>query len=226
MSTRADWAIRAAYDARAAEYLAVAGDLEQMDAADRSLIATWRDGTEGPLLDAGCGPGHWTAFLVDGHREARGIDLSVAFIDAARTRHPGIRFDRGTLQALPDADASLGGVLAWYSLIHTPPGELPGILAECARVLRPGGSILLGFFDGPAGEPFAHAVAPAWFWTADALGEMLTEAGFVISRRAVRGRGPDEISRRAHGDLTAVRTVDPPGPSVVTATAPPAGSLG
>ncbi|MBD1544477.1 hypothetical protein G9E11_19985 [Arthrobacter sp. IA7] len=54
-------------------------------------------------------------------------------------------------------DGHLAGILAWYSLIHFEPAELPLILGEFARCVKPGGSVLLGFFDGPAGEPFPHA---------------------------------------------------------------------
>ncbi|WP_426181584.1 class I SAM-dependent methyltransferase [Microbacterium sp. TWP3-1-2b2] len=140
-----DAAIAAAYDARAAEYIEIAGSIDQMDAADRSLIGQWRDSTPGNLLDAGCGPGLWTVFLHDGHREeghreeghreVAGLDISAEFLVSARRRLPHLRFEQGSFRALPFDDASLGGILAWYSLIHTPPEEVPVILTEFARVL-------------------------------------------------------------------------------------------
>ncbi|MFJ4225625.1 class I SAM-dependent methyltransferase [Microbacterium sp. NPDC089695] len=198
-------AIAAAYDARAEEYTAIAGELAQMDPRDIATIRGWRDDTAGALLDAGCGPGHWTAFLAEGGREARGVDLSAEFVAVARTRHPGIRFEVGSFRALPAEDASLAGILAWYSLIHTPPEEAPLALAEFARVLRPAGTLLLGFFDGEPGEPFAHAVTAAYFWSAEALGEMLADTGFEVEWSEIRDRIPGEISRRPHGALLARR---------------------
>ena len=48
-----------------------------------------------------------------------------------------LRFEVATLRALPVADAALGGLLAWYSLIHTPPAELPTAVDEFARVSAP-----------------------------------------------------------------------------------------
>lgn len=201
--TTADAAIAAAYDARATEYVAVAGAIEQMHTRDAAVIESWRDGTDGPLLDAGCGPGHWTGFLSRGGRSVRGIDLSGEFLATARERHPGIRFDLGSFRDLPLEAGSLGGILAWYSLIHTPPADLPAIFTEFARVVTPGGSLLVGFFEGEPREQFAHAVAPAYFWSTDALAAVLAEAGFEVVSTEVRGRESDEISVRPHGSLVA-----------------------
>lgn len=205
MGSHSDDGIGAAYDARAAEYIALAGTIEQLDPRDATVIAAWRDGTTGQLLDAGCGPGVWTEFLSRDGREARGIDLSAEFIANARQRHPGLPFDVGTFRRLPLEDGSVGGILAWYSLIHTPPAELPEVLREFARVLAPGGRILIGFFDGEPREPFAHAVAPAYFWSADALAALLADAGFEVVSTETRGREPGEISTRRHGSVVARR---------------------
>ena len=204
MGRASDPDIGAAYDARAAEYVALAGSIEQMDARDAAVIAAWRDGTRGLLLDAGCGPGPWTEFLSRGGREAHGIDLSAEFIATARTRHPGIPFEIGSFRDLPFEAGAVGGILAWYSLIHTRPSDVPEILTEFARVLAPGGSILIGFFDGEPREPFAHAVAPAYLWSADALAEMLAAAGFEVVASETRGREPGEISARPHGEISAI----------------------
>lgn len=204
MTASADADLGAAYDARAAEYIEVAGTLAQMDPADREAIGRWRDGCSGTLLDAGCGPGHWTGFLAQGGREARGIDLSAAFLAAARAAHPRLRFDVGSFRELPLADASVGGVLSWYSLIHTEPADVPAVLAEFARVLVPGGRLLLGFFDGPSREPFAHRVAPAWFWSPETMAELLSDAGLTVTGIASRPREPGEISVRPHAAVTAV----------------------
>ncbi len=200
-------AVAAAYEARAAEYIAIAGTVEQMDPRDRARIEDWRDSTGGALLDAGCGPGHWTEVLSRGGRAAGGIDLSEAFIASAQSRHPDLQFEVASFRALPFEDGSFGGILAWYSLIHTPPADLPAVFAEFARVLRPGGGLLLGFFDGVPREPFAHAhaVAPAWYWSPEVLIELLADAGFAADGIRRRGREPGEISVRPHADIEAIR---------------------
>ncbi|WP_292790065.1 MULTISPECIES: class I SAM-dependent DNA methyltransferase [unclassified Microbacterium] len=201
-----------AYDARAAEYREVAGDLGLMDPRDRELIRRWRDETPGRLLDAGCGPGHWTAFLHGDEgaefgtgRDVEGIDLSAAFIHGARARYPHLSFHHGSFRTLPQASGTVGGVLAWYSVIHTPPTELPDVFAEFARVLAPGGSLLLGFFVGEPRAVFPHAVAPAFFWTAEALSPLLAAAGLELQWSETREREPGEISSRPHGALRALR---------------------
>lgn len=198
-----DDVIAAAYDARATEYIEIAGSIAQMDAADRKLIGEWRDQSTGRMLDAGCGPGLWTEFLHDGHRDVIGVDIATQFLAAARNRFPHLAFEQASLRALPFEDASFGGILGWYSLIHTPPTELPLILAELARVLEPGGSLLIGYFDGPPRERFSHAVAAAYFWSAETLSVLLEEAGLTVTATQQRRRDPGEVSRRPHGALTA-----------------------
>lgn len=180
MVNAASEAVGRAYDARAREYVELFGDEERLAGADRDLVVRWRDSTRGLLLDAGCGPGQWTALLGHGGRRVLGLDVSERFLAHARDVHPGATFVRGSLHALPLADGSAGGVLAWYSTIHVEPEALPGTFDELRRVLSPGGSLLLGFFGGPPAEPFAHAVTTAYFWSADALGTLLVDAGFVV----------------------------------------------
>ena len=200
-----DAAVAAAYDTRAAEYIELAGSIEQMDAADRALIADWRDATEGSLLDAGCGPGLWTDVLHDGDRDVFGIDISEEFLASARHAYPHLRFIAASFRDLPVADASLGGILAWYSLIHAPPAEIPAVLQEFARALKPDGSLLVGFFGGPPREPFPHAVTEAYFWSTEALGELLESAGLTISHQEHRARTAVEVSTRPHAALTAIK---------------------
>ena len=201
-----DAQIAEAYDARAEEYVALIGSLDQMERADVALIGRWRDGTTGSLLDAGCGPGLWTAFLAEGGPDVVGVDISAEFLAAARERHSGVRFEAASMRELPFPDGSFGGILAWYSLIHRQPDELPAVLAELARVTAPGGRILVGFFDGEPGERFAHAIAPAYYWSAAALGERLETAGFAVTDVERREREPGAVgSVRPHGALIAER---------------------
>ena len=201
-----DKQVAAAYDARAAEYIELIGSIDQLERADVALIERWRDDTPGPLLDAGCGPGVWTGFLGAGGRDVFGVDLSAKFLAAARIRHPGLRFEVASMRALPFADGSFGGILAWYSLIHLLPAHVPAVLVELERVLAPGGRILIGFFDGEPGAEFPHAVAPAHYWSADALTVLLDEAGFTVLESERREREPGSAgSVRPHGALIAER---------------------
>ncbi|MFJ6428712.1 class I SAM-dependent methyltransferase [Microbacterium maritypicum] len=195
-----DVRIRDGYAARAGEYTELFGDIGQMDDIDRERIGRWSDGIDGRILDFGCGPGHWTAFLVDRGADAEGIDLVPEFVNDASARFPQVPY---RVASLTDADVpagSLGGVLAWYSLIHATPDELPSLLAAARRAIREGGHLLIGFFDGTDGEPFPHAVTTAHYWSVDGMSALLERAGFSVLDSDARVQ--DE--RRPHASISAV----------------------
>jgi SAM-dependent methyltransferase len=152
------------------------------------------------VADVGCGPGHLTALLHDLGLDAFGLDLSPAMVDHARRAHPALRFDEAWMEALPVEDGALGGVLAHYSMIHTPPGELPALLAEQVRVLAPGGLFLVSFFatEGPEPVRFDHKVAPAYSWPADRFAELLAGAGLVTFARLVHDPASERGFLDAH----------------------------
>jgi SAM-dependent methyltransferase len=175
-----------AYERRAAEYTALFGTMTSVHPSDRQLVATWADGIQGPVIDAGCGPGQWTGFLAEHGLAVRGVDLVPSFVDHARSALPGLSFTVGSLDALEDRPGSVGGVLSWYSLIHREPRDIGVPLREFHRVLRPGGGVLIGFFEGTAVEQFAHAVIPAYRWPVSALSEELEAAGFEVVESHVR----------------------------------------
>lgn len=193
--------MREAYAARAGEYIAVLGSVEATAGNDRALIARWAAGLTGSAVDVGCGPGHWTEFLRCRGVAVEGVDLVPEFVTSAQARFPDASFRVGSLLEL-DADLdALGGILAWYSLIHLAPAELPGAIAALSTRLRPGGSLLLGFFEGPRTEVFAHAVTPAWFHPLETLRLLAEEAGLDVIHTARRGAP----GMRDHGELIAVR---------------------
>jgi hypothetical protein len=61
---------------------------------------------------------------------------------------------------------------------------------------------LLGFFNGPAGESFPHAVTTAYYWSEDAMSQHLAAAGFEVLEVHVR----TEPGNRPHAAIIAVRT--------------------
>ncbi|MDQ0618858.1 class I SAM-dependent methyltransferase [Arthrobacter globiformis] len=197
-----DMQVQDAYAARAAKYTALFGSAEKAHGSDQRLMSHWAQSLSGPAIDAGCGPGHWTAFLANHGIEVEGIDLVPLFIEEARRRFAAPQFRVATLRALGVPDGHLAGILAWYSLIHFEPAELPVVLSEFARCISPGGSILLGFFEGSAGEPFPHAVATAYYWSVDAMSQHLVTAGFEVQEVHVRA----EPENRPHAAIIAVRT--------------------
>lgn len=193
--------VRDAYSARARDYIEFAGNIELTHHLDQQRIATWASLTSGLVVDAGCGPGQWTGFLHAQGAPVLGVDLVPEFITAARESNPELDFHLGDLRSLPVAAAEASGVLAWYSLIHLAPDDMPSALAEFARVIGPGGRLLIGFFDGPEGEPFEHGVTTAYYWTIMALEDLLIEAGFVVTDFETR----TDPGRRPHASIAAVR---------------------
>ncbi|GAB3665001.1 hypothetical protein GCM10027596_30400 [Nocardioides korecus] len=194
--------VGAAYDARAEEYADRLGALDQMAAEDRARILGWAAEHPGRLLDAGCGPGHWADALTSARPDpVVAVDVSRRFLDRARTRFPRVAFVRADLAALPVADGSFDAVLAWFSLIHARPAELPRLVGELARVLAPGGSLMVGYFHGEPGTRFDHAVTTAHHWSADALADLLGVHDLHVDHVDVR-RPPGQ---RALGALAATR---------------------
>jgi ubiquinone/menaquinone biosynthesis C-methylase UbiE len=173
--------VREAYAARAAEYISLFGSIEAAAEQDREDVLAWARAVNGRIIDLGCGPGQWTNYLHESGVDIEGVDPVPEFIDEARQRHPGVDYRLGHADRLGVEDASLGGVLAWYSLIHTDPDQIGALLTEFARCIRPGGGLAIGFFEGAELAPFDHAVTTAYFWPVGLLSSRVERAGFVVA---------------------------------------------
>ena len=107
---------------------------------------------DGPVLDAACGTGRHTAHLVaSGRAEVIGVDASEAMLARARAKLPQVDFRAGDLTALPLPDASVAGAVCALALSHLP--DLKPAIAELARVLQPGGRLVI---SNP--HPFATGI--------------------------------------------------------------------
>ena len=98
-------------------------------------------------LDAGCGSGYFSRRLVEGGAKVRGLDASTAMIEAARAHAQTVdpqqlHFEHvSTIETLDEKDASYDGILCLSVLEYLDAPE--ATLGEFARVLRPGGHLLL-----------------------------------------------------------------------------------
>lgn len=95
---------------------------------------------EGPILDAGCGTGNNLVHLRTLGATV-GLDFSAEALEFCRTR--GVDVVRGSVMALPFTDASASGVTALDVLYHAWVTDDRAAVAEMARVVRPGGFVLV-----------------------------------------------------------------------------------
>ena len=197
-----------AYDRLAPQYAELFADVRRAHPADRAaygeLARLVLDDGGVRVGDLGCGPGHWAAHLADQGLEVSAVDLSPVFVTMARLAHPGLDVQVGSLSDLPLDDETLDGAVCWFSLIHTPPEDLAAVLDEVARVLVPGGRLLVGFkaVEGDETEEvvaYDHRVVTGYLWPTDVLVAQLHDAGLEETHRRVREPGPDE--RFLHGAL-------------------------
>ncbi|MFB8182733.1 class I SAM-dependent methyltransferase [Streptomyces sp. NPDC055966] len=143
---------RTSYDTVAAGYADLTRHLLDETPEERAVLALFADLVRaqggGPVADVGCGTGRITAHLHQLGVDVFGIDISPGMIEVARRDYPGLRFDLGSMTDLALADASMTGLVAWYSLIHVPDDEISSVFAHFQRVLQPGGPLLLSFHVG------------------------------------------------------------------------------
>ena len=205
---------RWSYDAIAVDYAEHFRDAMAARPWDRAVLAVFAElvqaGSPGPVADVGCGTGWTTGHLHGLGLDVFGVDLSPGMLAVARRSHPGLRFEVGSMLALDLDDGVLGGLVASYSTIHVPDEELPVVLAEFARVLAPGGHLLLVFQVGDGAlhmtEALGHRIELEFHRRRpDDLAELLAQAGLPVRTRVLRE--PEEDERTAQAYLVARKPV-------------------
>jgi ubiquinone/menaquinone biosynthesis C-methylase UbiE len=159
---------------------------------DREILtrfaAATRRGSQGghPVCDLGCGPGHIGAFLAAHGVDTVGIDLSAGMVAQARLSCPALSFRQGDMTALALPDHTFTGIVCFYALIHVPRAQVATALLEMARVLVPGGALLVAVHGGRGtlhademvGQP---ADLDATLFSIAELCELIQRAGFAIT---------------------------------------------
>jgi SAM-dependent methyltransferase len=178
---------RAGYDAVADRYAQEIGDELAHKPLDRALLRALVDvtGTPGRYADIGCGPGHVSRFLAGLGVSVTGIDLSQAMIARARADVPDVAFETGDMTALECPAGSFDAIVAFYSLIHLDDDSIGRACREFARVLRPGGRVLVAFHEGEetehVSEWWGHKVNLDFRFLSEAtVSSRLTGAGLQI----------------------------------------------
>jgi SAM-dependent methyltransferase len=95
----------------------------------------------GDALDAACGTGRHSAYLAERGHRVIGVDASPEMLAIAERKVPGASFHRAELTSMPLPSRSVDLVVCALALCHLP--DLVPVFAEFARVLRPGGHVVI-----------------------------------------------------------------------------------
>jgi SAM-dependent methyltransferase len=170
-------------------------------------------GPAGVLLEAGCGEGYGASLLAGRCNAVVALDYDAATVAHVRLAYPGLPVVRGNLVALPLRERSVDWVVSLQTLEHL--WDADAFVAECVRVLRPGGTLVvstpnrlsfspgLGPDDKPA-NPFHHKE----FAPQDLLA-LLNRHADVDMMIGVRHGAAIRLWEHAHGSIVAAQLARP-----------------
>lgn len=107
---------------------------------ERAVLAAWLGEPEGrKVLSLGCGTGRLMGYATDG------VDFSPTMIAVAKARQPSKRFTVADAARTPYPGGSFDAIFCLHVFMHQSRGKVAEMLAECHRLLRPGGSLIADF---------------------------------------------------------------------------------
>src|ERR1700682_3682351 len=131
--------------------------------------------------DLGCGSGQMSAALAPFVGRVIAVDASAAMLQAAKRRlsaFDNVDLRRGELEALPIDDRALDVATLMLVLHHVPEPERA--LAEVARVLKPGGRLILVDMLPHDRDRYRQQMGHVWLgFSEDQITRMLADAGFA-----------------------------------------------
>jgi ArsR family transcriptional regulator len=148
------------------------------DFAFRALAGLLDD--EWTVADLGCGTGAMAAILAPHVQQVIGVDASEEMLDAARERigsSSHIQLRKGTLEALPIVSDSVDAATLMLVLHHLP--SPAHALAEAARILKPGGRVLIVDMAPHEKEEYRQQMGHVWLgFSEEQIKKLLITAGF------------------------------------------------
>jgi ubiquinone/menaquinone biosynthesis C-methylase UbiE len=143
--------------------------------------------------DLGCGTGQVTATLAPFVREVIAVDDSESMLSAANERlrgHENVQLRSGELERLPIADLQLDAAVMFLVLHYA--AEPAAALREVARVLRPGGRLLVVDLMPHEREDYRQAMGHVWLgFDPDQLADWTMAAGLEDARYLPLPADPD-----------------------------------
>jgi SAM-dependent methyltransferase len=174
--------VKEGYDTIAEKY-----DSQRDFEPEKPLVADLDDALEpgSRILDAGCGGGYPVVAPLEDRHNVVGLDISRGQLALADERTDTAHLAEGDLSRLPFDDDSLDALTSFHAIIHVPRERHDEVFAEFARVLQPGGHLLVSVgnddWEGENPDWMDGGAAMRWsFYGADKNRELLREAGFEI----------------------------------------------
>ncbi|MFH0889840.1 MAG: class I SAM-dependent methyltransferase [Candidatus Aenigmatarchaeota archaeon] len=139
-------------------------------------------GNRGSVLDAGCGPGRDTKFLLECGIKTIGIDFSDGMLEEAKKRVPNGDFRKMDMRVLDFEDNAFEGVWACASLLHFPKNEISKSLKEFGRVLKPNGILCALVKEGTGEGIETEKYGPRFFayYQKEEFENKVKESGFEV----------------------------------------------
>ncbi|MEN9579319.1 MAG: putative methyltransferase YcgJ [Pseudomonadota bacterium] len=172
---------------------------------------------ESVVCDLGCGTGRIAELLAPFASRVIGIDASAAMIEAAKTRLAShlatgngyggtVELHQAELKSVPLASASVDVALLVLVLHYV--SDPQGVLCEVARVLKPGGKLVLLDMQPHTREEYRAQMGHLWQgFDAGVLKSWLTTAGFSTSRYAALP--PDPMAKGPPLFVSSAHTANP-----------------
>jgi SAM-dependent methyltransferase len=133
------------------------------------------------VLEAGCGEGYGADLIADVARRVLGLDYDESAVAHVRARYPRVEMLHGNLAELPLPDAAVDVVVNFQVIEHL--WDQGQFVAECFRVLRPGGALLISTPNRITFSPGRDTPINPFHTrelNAAELTELLTTAGFAV----------------------------------------------
>jgi SAM-dependent methyltransferase len=184
--------VRRAWDAVAETYAA----RRDPDGSDAALVDDLRADlpADPDVLDVGCGDGART--LANLPAGSVGLDVSRRGLELATETVPDARLVQGEMSALPFAAGRFDGITAYHAVFHVDRDRHPAVYREFARVLRPGGRLLMTL---PSGR--FETVRRGWM------------GGRMFFSAPGRDRTLDQLRAAGFDDVETTTATDPLGSS-------------